>query len=64
MGAEQVWLTAHHSLRCVRFNHAMVLNHPNEEETGETKENKSIGQTWETVLGSVLGELVVVSRAE
>ena len=66
VGDEHMWLTAHHSLRCVRFNRAVGTNHPNEEQTGLTKEKRAIGQTWETVLGSVLGKLVVVvvPRAE
>ena len=64
VGAEQNWLTAHQSLRCVRFNHAMGPNHSNEKETGEISKNNSKGQTMETLLGSVLGTLVVVPRAE
>ena len=38
VGAEQVWLTAYHSLSCVRSNHAVGTNQPNEEETGEKEE--------------------------
>ena len=56
VGAEHVYLTAHRSLRCVRFNHAMGTNNPNENGTGETKEKQVNKTNRETVLGKRAGE--------
>ena len=52
VGTNNVWLTAHHSLRCVRFNQEMGTNHPNEENRGE-KDEKQVNRTN---LGNCIGK--------